>query len=42
MVGALLSMHLEFKIKIALGCEWEGYSKYDISMPLKCKSKHIL
>jgi hypothetical protein len=29
------------KIKIALKCKWKEYSKYDISIPLKCKSKHI-
>jgi hypothetical protein len=33
-----LSMHLEFKIKIALKCKLKRYSKYDISIPLKCKS----
>jgi hypothetical protein len=31
-------MHLELKIKIALK---KGYLKYDISVLLKCKSKHI-
>jgi hypothetical protein len=42
MDGRYLSMHLEFKIKIALKCKWKRYSKYDISIPLKYKSKHIL
>jgi hypothetical protein len=41
MSGQYLSMHLEFKMKIALKCKWKEYSKYDISIPLKCKSKHI-
>jgi hypothetical protein len=42
MSGQYLSMHLEFKIKIGLKYKWKGYSKYDISIPLKCKSEHIL
>jgi hypothetical protein len=41
MSGQYLSMHLEFKIKIALKCEWKGYAKYNISISLKYKSKHI-
>jgi hypothetical protein len=41
MGGRYLSIHLEFKIKIALKCEWKWYSKYHISIPLKCKSKYI-
>jgi hypothetical protein len=39
--GQYLSMHLEFKIKIVLKCKWKKYSRYDISISLKCKSKHI-
>jgi hypothetical protein len=32
-------MHLEFKIKIPLKYKKKGYSKYDILIPSKCKSK---
>jgi hypothetical protein len=35
------SMHLELKIKITLKCRPKGYLKYDISVSLKCKLKHL-
>jgi hypothetical protein len=42
MSGQYLSMHLEFKIKIVLKCKLKEYPKYNKSIPLKYKSKHIL
>jgi hypothetical protein len=35
------AIHLEFTRKIALKYKWKGYSKYYISIPLKCKLKYI-
>jgi hypothetical protein len=41
MSGQYLSMHLELKIKTILKCKPNGYLRYNISVSLKRKSKHI-